>query len=890
MTETSSTEHDILAEVPHLVVSEGVIEHVSPSVTDELEVDCRALTGRLADIGTRLDDVTLDELLTDGGVLRMRLTPELMDRPVRLRRIGRDGERVWLEVRSLVNEFRMESLLRRSGAGHMLLSPKVKLEWSMSANELSEALPGDDPMAWIELMDADDMQTLGKAIYDVGEDPNLRRTVSHRLHADQTYTVIDTVESAMHDPDLRAVLVRSRLEGSLVRELGSDAAPFAGITVSDHMPIGVIVASVFGVVLHRNAVASKLVGARVGQRVVSGGDSPGMMSRLSDEESSKFNAVFAAAAAGQPSHCTVASPFDPQRWLRISVSAAAASTMVLTIEDATELAEAEGAVRASNRLLEALDSHSEDMVIVFDALGRSRYVSSAVRRLLGETAAIRHADEVIEYVQPGDRSLVSDLIRRVQSQPMASGAVDVRMAEGSPGAGRWHHATMTNLLEDPDVQGMVLTVRDVHERYLADRELLFKATHDSLTMLPDRAAVRARLDAELSAAKNTGSRTALVFCDIDNFKTINDRAGHRVGDRVLSEVADRLRSALRAGDVVGRYGGDEFVLVAPAVTDESHALEVARRVFAAVNGAVQCDGIDVDVSVSMGVAVTDPTCETAEGLVHRADAAMYDAKERGRGRVALYSANAAANAGNVENLTGGLAEALRAGQITMHYQPIVPLTAELPRGYECLARWNHPIHGVIDAAQFLGLAESGGMGDLINAELLRLAISDERPWLGDDGGYVAINMSVAQLADPMAGQSMLDRLRLAELDPPRVAVEVGEEVLAHGTQTRENLEVLRSAGIRVVLDRFGSGNSALSQLHLFPLDGIKIDPSVINPVVDENLVRLIVAVAGSMNISTVAIGVEESAQLDTITRLGVDAAQGFLVGRPSRFPAGNTLQ
>lgn len=637
----SSDEMAVLFDaIPHVVVTNGNITDVSPEVAHELGCEINSLQGTIDSIGTRLDDVTFEQLCNGDAPLRVRLGAELRDRPVRLRRIGIVGERMWIEIRSLAHEFRLESLLRRSGVGHMLISPDIELQWSMSAAGLSDVFPGDNPLNWIELMDPDDMQALGKAIYKVGRDPNLQRIVPHRLNADRTYTIIDTVESAMHDPDLRAVLVRSRLQDDSHAD-GKGAAPYAGITVSDHMPIGVVVASATGKVLHRNAVAAKLVSARAGQSVIpdeSISDESWMLEKLPTADAERFRAVFAAACGSpaQAGHCTIPSPIDGTRWLRISVSPAAASTVVLTIEDSTELAEAEQKLRASNRLLEALDSHSEDLVIVFDAVGRARYTSSSVRRMLGTGVSIADSDDFIRYVRAADKVLVSELERRVRSGSLSSGAIDFRIDTDDP-AGRWHHATMTNLLDDADVQGLVLTVRDVHERYLAERELRFRATHDVLTTLPDRGGLRAHLETVLAEAREDDHLTALVFCDVDNFKHVNDRMGHHIGDLVLTEVAARLRHALRSSDFVARFGGDEFVVVLPNVDDAHHALAVAQRVFATVTGPVSLGGNVIEIGISMGIAVSSTSVNSVDELLQRADEAMYQSKRAGRGRLSLYS-------------------------------------------------------------------------------------------------------------------------------------------------------------------------------------------------------------------------------------------------------------
>lgn len=627
----------LLAAVPHVVVDTGVIVEVGPEVAAELGCDPAPLLRRVESVGTRLDDATFDQLLRGESVLRVRLGPELLDRPVRLRRLGADGDRVWLEVRSLAAEMRLESLLRRSGYGHMLLSPEIELQYSISSNELSEVFPGDNPLHWVDLMDPDDMQTLGRAIFAVGADPSARRTVSHRLNADRTYTIIDTVESVVHDPDLRGVLVRSRLDVP-EDDRAADAVvphPFAGLTVSDHMPIGVVVASTAGTVLHRNSAAVGLVGARDGELVAPADGEPWLLDGLDPDQQQAFLLAFEQACSGRTSSCTIVSPLRADRWLRVSASLAWGSTVVITIEDITELSEAERALRASNRLLQALDSHSEELVVVFDGDGSARYTSSSIRRHL-RSARIDRFDDIVEFVHAPDQALLVDLERRVRANPGTSQSVELRVDVDDTPGGRWHHAAMTDLLVEPDVAGVVLALRDVHERHLMERELRFWATHDALTTLPDRAALRAELDAVLQEAAVVGRRTALVFCDIDRFKEINDELGHHVGDLVLTEMAARLRASLRGSDVVGRFGGDEFVVVVPNVDDAQHALALAERVFSTVTGPTEVGDHRVTISVSMGVAVTDEECVTADDLLHCADLAMYEAKRGGRGRLALH--------------------------------------------------------------------------------------------------------------------------------------------------------------------------------------------------------------------------------------------------------------
>ncbi|MEM9747927.1 MAG: diguanylate cyclase, partial [Actinomycetota bacterium] len=734
---------DLLDTIPHLRVRGGVVVGGGPDLERELGCSPEPLLGPLTALGRRLDDVSYDELIADEATLRVRFGPEVLDRPVRLRRIGVDGDDVLVEVRSLADEFRLERLLRRGEYGHILLDADVQPLWSMTSNELAEVFPGDDPTEWIELMDPDDMTTLGKAIYAVGADPNERRVVSHRLSTDRTYTIIDTVESAMHDPDLRGVLVRSRL-GDASKTTDGGPTGFTGLIVSDHVPIGVAVASPEGRILHRNATAAEFVGARTGQLLVAlrdGGDAPNgaaspepveaVLDGLAADQKADVRRIFLAAAAGTAGHCTIDSPTDADRALRMSASPAPGRTVVVTIEDTTELAEAERALRASNRLLEAIDANASEIVIVFDADGGRRYVSSSVDRFLASHAEIEHEDDLLAVADPADRSALGDLVRRVRSEPASSRHIEFRVVTGDGTGSRWHHVTATNLLDDPDVQGLLIVMSDVHERHLAERELHFKATHDALTTLPDRASLHTQLESLLRTAESTGDRTALIFCDVDNFKLINDSAGHRVGDAVLTEVASRLRGAIRSGDVVGRFGGDEFVVVAPDVEGEDHALALAQRVFDAVVGSAVCGDVDVTIGLSMGVAVTDADCTAAAGLLHRADLAMYESKRRGRGRISQYSPGLDTSGAGTASLRSDLRAALDTGQLRVHYQPIVALQPDRAHGFETLARWDHPSEGLIDARRFLSVAESAGMIREVGGALVALACDGANRWLAD---------------------------------------------------------------------------------------------------------------------------------------------------------------
>ena len=280
----------------------------------------------------------------------------------------------------------------------------------------------------------------------------------------------------------------------------------------------------------------------------------------------------------------------------------------------------------------------------------------------------------------------------------------------------------------------------------------------------------------------------------------------------------------------------------------------------------------------------------ASGLLNRSDMAMYSAKEQGRGRFALYVPPATDAEGADAELRVELRSAIAEGRLTLHYQPIVPLRSGLRKGFESLARWDHPDHGLVAAKRLFDIAEVAGLSAELGVELLRLAHDDERPWFNhDDAGFVSVNVAASQLGHPDAATRFVERLGERRLDPSELVIELTEASFAQGLIVQGNLEVLRSAGIRIFLDGFGVGYSSLSHLHRFPVDGIKIDRSAISPAVDESLVKLIVSVAAALDIRTVAEGVETSDQLATVTRLGVDYAQGYLLGHPTRVPTPKSI-
>ena len=756
---TSGSRSALLDAVPHLMLRDGVVVAVASSAEREIGAETSRLVGRaLADLGTRLDG-SFEDLHAGEAAVRLRLGPEFGEVPIELGLIGRDGDAVYVGLRSLAREFMLQALLRRSDFGHILVSPDVEVVWSMTNNRAAAIFPGDDPMDWVEMMDPDDMATMAEAIVEVGQNPDQVRHISHRLNADRAYRFSDVVESAVHDPDLGGVLIRCRLDDD-APSIADPTPRYAPATLADDMAVGLMVLTGEGRLLYRNAASTRLLDSTPGEQLLPVAESA-LFAGLNLTERAALDEAFVAVREGKAQLVTVTAPDRPETKLRMSLTPGAAGTIAAVVEDISELV-------ATQEQLEA-----------------------------------------------------------------------------------------------------------------SQAELEYRATHDDLTDLPERAALIDYLDGALAGDIARGLLTAVIFCDVDNFKLVNDSLGHAAGDELLTAMAGRLRGSVRDGDLVGRFGGDEFVVVAPGITSAEEAHQLAMRIFGDVCGRVETSAGSLDIGVSMGVAVTGLTAASADPLIQHADRAMYTAKRNGRGRVELYSEGMGADASDRLRRQTELVDGVHRAEFRLDYQPIVPTgaTPDLVGGVEALARWHHPSEGVLSPAAWIDLAEDAGLMDVVGDELIAETCRNIAA-LDDPPGFFSVNMSPRQLSRVDAAETVLGMVASAGLAPTRLVVEMTEGALANDVLVMENLFAFRAAGARLFIDDFGTGYSSLSQLRRFPIDCVKIDRSFIHPEPDIELVRVIVDIARTLGMQTVAEGIERRDQLDAITALGVDYAQGFHLGEP----------
>ena len=543
------------------------------------------------------------------------------------------------------------------------------------------------------------------------------------------------------------------------------------------------------------------------------------------------------------------------------------------------------ATRRRTAHFRSIVSASTDLVFVFGEDG-CRYVSDSVVAMVGRKADDMLGDEYARYVHPDDLASV----RVAQSRARPSQLV-FRMANQFE---EWRHleAKVTDLRDDRHVRGVVMNARDVSERVRLEEELTHQAYHDGLTGVANRALFRDRLDQAIALSARTRAAFSVLMVDLDGFKAVNDSLGHDAGDELLTVVARRFEEALRPGDTIARFGGDEFGLLLDGA-DERQATAIGGRLLGRLSEPIDVAGHQLSLGASIGVAVHPQDGANGDDLVRRADVAMYAAKEAGRGRVEAFRHELTRELGELLGLEHEMRLGIQRGEFDVHYQPEVDLTSGEIVGVEALLRWTSPARGPVPPLQFIQIAEATGLILPLGEYVLRQACRQTGNWrrlgLLPPGFVTWVNVSARQLAGSGMTALVQDALESAGIPPEQLGLEVTETAIvakgAASEHARAELQRLHEWGVRLAVDDFGTGFSSLGQLRHFPVDVIKVDRTFVQGVgtdaKDTAITANVVSLAHALGLIAIAEGIESDEQLSSMRKLGCDQAQGYVFARPA---------
>lgn len=561
-------------------------------------------------------------------------------------------------------------------------------------------------------------------------------------------------------------------------------------------------------------------------------------------------------------------------------------------EHLSQLQETErNVLRESEERFRALTEHSTDIILIADPSGRIKYASPSFHAVLAvhgdslvgtNMSDLVHPDDIPKTMSAGSRSIA------YEPSPEQNRIVEVRLRHAD---GKWLHfeCVVRDLIQDKNIGGIVYNARDITERKYAQDELVFNATHDVLTGLPNRVLFLGRLQSVVDQMKrHPHLAAAVLFVDIDDFKIVNDCYGHAVGDALIKEVSSRLRACIRGDGTVARMGGDEFTVLVEDITDPSNAIRVADRIQSSLRQPLLLDGLEIFKSASIGIALTSQGT-SAEAVLQNADIAMYRAKDNGKACSEIFDRAMHEQVLDRLRLEAKLRYALENKELSLHYQPIVAVDTGVVQGFEALLRWQLPDSSSVPPSTFVPVAEQSGLIVPISVWVLRTACFEAAKWQqrypAEPPLYVCINISAKHFSHAGFVGHLQDALEESGVDPRCITIELTESLaMSDVAGTSETMSQLRSLGVSLSIDDFGTGYSSLSYLRRFPVDTLKIDQSFVKTMDAENyaIVKTIIGLAHNLDLKVVAEGVETINQRRLLAFAGCGLAQGHLFAEPMR--------
>ena len=532
----------------------------------------------------------------------------------------------------------------------------------------------------------------------------------------------------------------------------------------------------------------------------------------------------------------------------------------------------------------SLVQESTDVLTICERDGTIRFVSPASYAVFGYDFGDLVGTKVSRLVHPEDAHRVKLEVAEI----LANGGSRLIECRYRHGEGRWMHveAVLTNHLDHPSIEGLVFNTRDVSERKALEHQLTHQAFHDPLTGLANRALFRDRVHHALLLRSRSHHPLAVLFLDLDGFKSVNDSLGHSIGDALLRAVSGRLSSVVRPGDTVARLGGDEFAVLLEDLESIQVAQQVATRFIEELHTPFALDDHEVFVGASIGLAVAGAD-DDADEVLRNADLAMYRAKTTGKNKCEVFEPDMHHAAIERMAIEGDLRHAVVRNELRLHYQPIVDLRDGSIVGVEALLRWQHPTRGLVSPLDFIAVAEESGLIVPVGRWVLSEACRQVVRWQRETGVSLrlSVNLSARQLQAPRLAEHVAKTLRSTGVRPADLVLEITESMLVDDAdRTIAKLHLLREIGVRLAIDDFGTGYSSLNYLRRLPVDVLKIDRSFVKEIGTESeltsLTGAIVGIGRDLGLETVAEGIEDTVQLDALREMGCAFGQGFLFARP----------
>jgi len=557
--------------------------------------------------------------------------------------------------------------------------------------------------------------------------------------------------------------------------------------------------------------------------------------------------------------------------------------VLVNMRDVTGRVAMEEALRAGEARYRSIVETAQEGIWLLDSRGHTLFANQSLADILGrDPEEINHLT-AFDVIDPSAHELARQRLglRRYVGHEV----YELPFTRGD-GAHRIAEVSASPLFVDDAYVGSLAMISDVTERKRTETELKRRALYDDVTGLPNRTLLHDRLE-QAARRRHPETKVAVFFIDVDNFKAVNDSYGHETGDAVLRHVADRLATVVREGDTLARFAGDEFVMVCLDVEGELEANALAERLLEAVAQPVMVAGTSITVNASVGVSLQPVPGDGAQ-MVRDADAAMLQAKRRGRGRHIMFDEKVARDARYHLEDVRELRNALDRGEVTVYFQPQIDMADGSVCSVEALARWRHPVRGLLLPSEFIALAEASGLINRLGRHVLQVACRQAAQWAREleTPIPVAVNVSARQLDDVHLTATVRRALTEADLAPGLLGLEITETaVMSDPDRAVRVLTELHNDGVRVSIDDFGTGYSSLSHLKRLPVDEIKIDREFVDGVGresdDRSIVNAVVSMAQALDLRVVGEGVETADQARALQSLGCDVVQGFLFGRPS---------